>query len=110
MSRYHRHLRIKKERALIVQKLKKPRLVDRLTFIAAVLEPVVTVPQVTVIFADRTAAGISLPTWFGYDLLTLVWLWYGWVHKDRLIILYQGLFFIVQTGVIVGGMLYGAKW
>ena len=110
MSRYHRHLHIKKERALIVKKLRKPKLVDRMTFMAAILEPVVTIPQVTIIFADKTAAGISLPTWFGYEFLTLVWLWYGFVHKDRLIILYQGLFMVVQTGVIIGGLIYGAKW
>lgn len=110
MSRYHRHQRIKKQRTLIVKKSKHTKLVDRATFIVAILEPLVTVPQVITIFADKTAAGVSLATWFGYEILTLVWLWYGFVHKDRIILLYQGLFLIVQSGVIVGGLMYGAKW
>ncbi len=110
MSRYHRHKRINKVHTLIVKKVLKPRLVDRLTFIVAVLEPVITFPQVYVIFENKTAAGVSLFTWVGYEVLTIIWLWYGIVHKDKMIILYQGLFMIVQTGVIIGGLLYGAKW
>ncbi len=110
MSRHHRHKRIKKVRTLTVKRQVKPKLVDRLTFIVAVIEPVITLPQVYVIFRDKTATGVSLSTWVGYEILTVIWLWYGLEHKDKMIILYQGLFMIVQTGVIVGGILYGAKW
>jgi len=110
MSRYHRHQQIKKHRLLVIRKAAKSRLVDRATFVVAILEPLITLPQVYDIFRDKTAAGLSLSTWIGYDFLTLVWLWYGWVHKDKMILIYQGLFFIVQTGVITGGVLYGAKW
>jgi uncharacterized protein with PQ loop repeat len=109
MSRYHHH-RVKKSRTLVVKKTSKPKLVDKATYVAAVLEPIITIPQVWTIFADKTAAGVSLSTWVGYDALILVWLWYGIVHKDKLILLYQGLFFIVQTAVIIGGLIYGAKW
>jgi uncharacterized protein with PQ loop repeat len=109
MSRYHHH-QVKKQHTLTVKKSKKPKLVDRATFAVAILEPLVTLPQVITIFADKTAAGVSLATWTGYELLTLVWIWYALVHKDRLILLYQGLFLIIQTGVIIGGLMYGAKW
>lgn len=109
MSRYH-HSRVKKHRTLTVKKTKRSLFVDRATYVVAVLEPLVTVPQVVIIFVNKTAAGVSLATWVGYELLTMVWIWYGIVHKDRLILLYQGLFLIIQTGVIIGGLIYGAKW
>jgi uncharacterized protein with PQ loop repeat len=109
MSKYHNHQRIKK-RTLVVKKSANTKLVDRATLIVAILEPLITIPQVITIFANKTAAGVSLTTWIGYELLTLVWLWYAIVHKDRLIFLYQGLFFVIQTGVIIGGLMYGAKW
>jgi len=76
----------------------------------AILEPIITLPQVFTIFLNKTAAGVSLLTWVGYEILTVVWLWYAVVHKDKLIFLYQGLYFLVQTGVIAGGLMYGAKW
>jgi len=108
MARYHNHKRIK--RTIVAKKTVNARLADRATFIVAILEPLITVPQVITIFSNRTAAGVSLITWVGYEVLTLVWLWYAVVHKDRIIFLYQGLFFIIQTGVIIGGLMYGARW
>src|ERR1700677_2546237 len=110
MAKYHNHQRIKKQRTLVVKKSANARLADRATLVVAILEPLITIPQMIVIFTSKTAAGVSLITWVGYELLTIVWLWYAIVHKDRLIFLYQGLFFIIQTGVIIGGLMYGAKW
>lgn len=88
----------------------KPRLVDRLTYCAAIIEPVITVPQAVTIFQRHSATAISLSTWVGYEGLTLVWLWYGLVHRERMILTYQGLFFITQAAVIIGAFIYGAKW
>lgn len=99
-----------KKHALIVKKHKKPLLVDRLTYAAAIIEPVITIPQALVIFRDQTAAGVSLSSWVGYEILTAIWIWYALVHKQRLILVYQGLFFIIQAVVIVGGFMYGASW
>ncbi len=110
MSRYHRHKLINKHRTLIIKKSRHARLIDRATYVVAILEPLITVPQVVTIFAQHTAAGVSLSTWFGYEILTVIWLCYGYIHRDKIIILYQGLFMIMQTGVIVGGLIYGAKW
>jgi uncharacterized protein with PQ loop repeat len=95
---------------MVVKKQAKPLLVDRLTYVAAILEPLITLPQVYQIFHQRTAAGVSLTSWIGYEALTLVWLWYGIVHKERVIIVYQGLFALFQIAIIVGGIMYGAKW
>ncbi len=110
MTRLVRHSHHKKRRVLIASKKTKPLLVDRLTYIAAVVEPVITIPQALIIFREQTAAGVSLSSWIGYEILTVIWLWYAIVHKERLILVYQGLFFIVQAVVIVGAIMYGASW
>ena len=109
MNKKNKHLD-KRRHVLVSTKKIKPLLVDRLTYAAAIVEPIVTVPQVVVIFRDQTAAGISLFSWAGYQAMTLIWIWYAIVHKDKLILMYQSLFFIVQTAVIVGGIIYGAHW
>lgn len=110
MTKIHRHLHKKKRSVLIPSKKAHPLLVDRLTYAAAIIEPAITIPQALIIFRDQTAAGISLFSWIGYEVLTAVWLWYAVVHKERLIFIYQGLFFIIQAIVITGGIIYGAKW
>lgn len=110
MTKYHQNKHVKKRRVLITKKKAKPLVVDRLTYMAAIIEPVITIPQAHQIFRDKTAAGISLFSWVGYEILTLIWIWYALVHKERMILVYQGLFFVVQLAVIIGGVIYGAKW
>ena len=110
MSHPHKQKQIRRHRTLVVKKQKKPILVDRLTYVAAIVEPIITIPQATVIFKEKTAAGISLGSWIGFQILTAVWIWYALVHKDWLILTYQGLFFVVQAAVIIGAIIYGANW
>ncbi len=110
MTKYHQHVHQKKHRALVLQKKAKAKVVDRLVYAAAIIEPIITIPQAVIIFKYQTAAGISLSSWIGFQILTMIWIWYGLVHKDKLILVYQGLFFIVQGVVIAGAIVYGAGW
>ena len=110
MSKYHRMKHKKSHKALVVKKQAKPLWIDRLTYLVALIEPAITLPQLYLIFHDKTAAGISLSSWLGYEIFTVIWLIYGIVHKEKVIILYQTLWLILQAGVIVGGLMYGAKW
>lgn len=110
MTKYHRHVQQKKHKVLVVKKQANYKLVDRLTYIVAIVEPAITLPQVYIIFHDRTAAGIALSSWVGYELFTSIWLWYGIVHKDKIITIYQIMWLILQTLIIIGGLMYGAKW
>ena len=93
-----------------MSKKTKPKLIDRLIYVAAIVEPVVAIPQVYQIFHGRTAAGISISTWAGYDVLSLVWLWYGFAHKEKVIIFYQSSWLVLQSVILIGAALYGGKW
>ena len=42
--------------------------------------------------------------------LALIWIWYGVVVKDKSIILYQTLFFLIDGSLMAGAILYGAHW
>lgn len=85
-------------------------LIDRMTYAAAIVETFIVMPQVYQIFHDKNASGVSLFSWTGFEVLNLVWLLYGIAHREKLIIFYASAYGIVQFWVIVGGMLYGAKW
>lgn len=110
MSKYRRHHHQKARKALVVKKQTKPLLVDRATYLVAAIEPIITLPQLYLIFRDKTAAGIALSSWVGYQIFTIVWLWYGIVHKEKVIIFYQTCWLFLQSAIIFGGLLYGAKW
>ena len=81
-----------------------------LTLSVAIIEPPVTLPQVATIVIHHTAAGVSLSTWTGYDLVTVIWLFYAYFHRINVILIESSLFMLVQTAVIVVGLLYGAQW
>jgi uncharacterized protein with PQ loop repeat len=84
--------------------------IDRIILAVAVVEPIFTIPQVYVIFKDRDASGISITTWIGFNILTIIWIWYAIEHKDKIVLIYQGLFFLFNTLVIIGAIIYGGQW
>jgi len=109
MTRYHRHIAKKSQTNLLTSR-KGVRIINRLTYFAAIVEPLVTAPQVYDIFRHQDASGVSISTWAGFEALTVVWLLYGYVHKERVILIYQGLFAIFQAAVIIGALLYGGRF
>lgn len=79
---------------------------DKLMYVIAFLGPLLTVPQVIQIFSTHSAAGVSIVTWLGYQVLTIMWVIYGVGRKDVPLILTEVLWFTVQALVIVGIFLY----
>ncbi len=86
------------------------KFINRIIIVAAVLEPMFVLPQVIQIFRDKSAEGVSIITWLGLSVLTGMWVWYAYVNKEKMVLLYQGLFFTFNTMVIVGALIYGGKW
>lgn len=84
--------------------------VNKIIMTAAIIEPLLTLPQAYIIFKNQTAADISLTTWIGFNVLTLIWIWYSIVNKQKVILVYQGLYFIFNTIVIIGALTYGGTW
>lgn len=109
MTRLHRYKHRKTQKTLIVKRAVKPQLVDRLVYLAAIVEPLLTLPQAILVYRQKSAADISILSWIGFEIMTLIWLWYAVVHKERMIFIYQGLFLIVDGSILVAAMLYGGR-
>lgn len=81
-------------------------LLDKYFWLFALAGPLLTIPQVITIYTRRTAAGVSLMTWTAYAILNIAWLAYGIKHRERMIILNNILWLIVNTLVAVGVIIY----
>jgi uncharacterized protein with PQ loop repeat len=81
--------------------------VDAAMSVAAVIHPLMAVPQIVQIYATKETAGLSLLTWTGWLVLGLVFLAYGLAHKLGPYILMQVLWVVVDILVIVGILIYG---
>lgn len=100
----------KPKRTLVVKSRIHPLVVDRVTYVIAIIEPIITIPQAVQIFRNQNAEGISIFSWIGYELFTIIWLWYGLVHKDKVITVYCIMYAFIQAAIIIGAILYGGSW
>jgi len=92
------------------QKSKKELFIDKVILPVAIAEPLFTLPQVIIIFRNHDASDVSIITWLGFNLMTLMWIWYAIVHKEKVVLIYQLLFFIINCFVIIGALVYGGQW
>ncbi len=81
-------------------------IIDKLVYFAAIFSPAMTLDQVWIIWAEKNTAGLSLLTWLSYTIVTLIWLSYGIVHKEKVIILSNIIWIILNIFIVSGIILY----
>jgi len=82
------------------------RVVDAIIYVISIIGPFVSIPQLVEIYGKGNTAGVSLPTWIGYTVLTAIWLVYGTVHHERPIIIAQSLWLVFNALVVVGVIIH----
>ncbi len=82
------------------------RVIDGCVYFAATLGPVFTLPQLYLVWTTKDVTGISLATWEGYLVISIVWLVYGIYHKVKPIIFCNVLWTLVDGGVVLGILMY----
>src|SRR3989344_4113641 len=60
---------------------------DVIIYPVAIAAPLALLPQVIQVYKTQDVSSLSLPSWFIFGILNLAWLVYGWVHKERPIII-----------------------
>lgn len=89
-----------------LSKKQKLTSVDRLMSVAAVLFPLMALPQVYEIYSKHNVAGVSLLSWVAFMALGLIFLAYGIMHKIKPFIVTQVLWFIIDFLMVGGILLY----
>jgi uncharacterized protein with PQ loop repeat len=82
------------------------RFLDKLLIFVAAVSPFMTLPQIILIFSTKSAESLSLFSWGMYTFFNIPWIIYGFVHKDRPIMIAYILWFIMNLTVTVGILLY----
>jgi uncharacterized protein with PQ loop repeat len=106
MHHLHRRKRVYQKLEPVPHPDPRIRFLDKAIYVAGVLGPFFTIPQILKIWMGREALGVSLWSWIGYLALSVVWLIYGMAHKDKPIILMNGLNIVIQIFVILGIIVY----
>jgi hypothetical protein len=82
------------------------KFLDKAMIVIAMLSPIMTIPQIWKIFFYQNATGVSALTWGSYVLLNVPWIIYGFVHKERIILINTILWFFINGVVTIGAILY----
>ena len=80
--------------------------VDKLIYVVGVFVPAMSLIQVHKIYAEKTADGISMIAYCGFFAANLVWLLYGFLHKEKPIVLMYILLAVFNFAVIIGTIIY----
>jgi Sugar efflux transporter for intercellular exchange len=82
------------------------RLTDYMVYAASGLSILFTTDQARIVWIDHNVSGISLPAWGCYLVSSSVWIFYGWVHKDRTILIMNTLWVFMYVLIVVGAIIY----
>ena len=83
------------------------RALDRVIYAIAILAPVMSLPQVWDIWSTRSAGAVSLLTWGSWIGFAAIWLLYGFVHREKPIIVMNILWILVDVAVVAGILMFG---
>ena len=105
----HLHQRKRLSRTLEPYPARTPwkRVFDRVILGVGILGPIMSFPQIVLIHGGRDASGVSPITFFSWALFDILWIFYGLVHKETPIITTYMLWFVCNTLIFIGAMLYG---
>jgi uncharacterized protein with PQ loop repeat len=79
---------------------------DMLAYIASGLSIFFTFDQIRMIWIDHNAAGVSIVAWCFYFLSSAVWLFYGIVHRDRVLKIVNTTWLFLNFSIALGAYLY----
>jgi MtN3 and saliva related transmembrane protein len=79
---------------------------ERLMIFVAVVGPFANLPQLLKIWIKKKTNGVSLVSWILFSILSIVWLIYGIVKKDKYIIIALGITLILQLLIVIGTVIY----
>ena len=82
-------------------------LFDKIIYAVVFIAPILNLPQLFEVWFNRNAAGVSFISWFGFSILSVVWLIYGILHKEKPLIFMNIALAVVQGLVALGVVLYG---
>jgi MtN3 and saliva related transmembrane protein len=84
----------------------KRTLLSQLVLFVGIAEPITTIPQIYDIFSTHSAAGVSMLTWLGGAIASIVWVVYAYSEKDKPLLVSSLLWVIFEGLVVVGTILY----
>ncbi len=107
-THHHQHLRkrihVQHEQFPHPNKLK--RFLDKIIYIIWAAGPIMMLPQHYNIFVKHEVWWLAMSTWWAFSFMSLIWLLYWVIHKDKAIIFANTLWAIANSLVFAWILIY----
>ena len=87
--------------------LKHKKWLHKVVYLAGVLGPVMTIPQIIKIWIEKDASGVSALSWGSYFVLSGFWLAYGFEDRQLPVIINYAFWMVAHLVVFIGVLVYG---
>ncbi len=94
---YHPHRKVKNS---------PHKRLDQVMSVVAIVSPFIMLPQIIDIYSTQNAGSISIVSWLGSAVTSLIWFLYGSAHKEFPIVFNSGLGVIIALTIVLGAWLY----
>jgi uncharacterized protein with PQ loop repeat len=81
-------------------------ILDDIVLLLAFVMPLTFIPQIIKMHVTQSVTDISLTTYISLLALTLPWVLYGMVHKEKVIILNNFMWLVVHLSIIISYFIY----
>ncbi len=77
-------------------------LVDEAAYAVGIFGVIIFIPQLYKVWVGQNVAGLSLISWVGMAVGSIIWLFYGMVHKQKPMIMVNIFLAIIQIAIAIG--------
>jgi len=107
LEHYHLRKRIHQKHEPYPHPDKVKRIFDKIIYVAVIVGPIMNLPQLFKIWMYQNASGVSFVSWISFSIISVLWLIYGVLHKNKPIIFMNFALMIIQALIALGTLLYG---
>lgn len=81
--------------------------IDKAVYFIGIFGVLIYIPQLTKIWIGKNVTGVSLVSWVGITIGSIIWFSYGIIHKQKPLIVVNFLLAVIQFIIVLGIYLYG---
>ena len=78
------------------------RMFDGAMYFGSFIGPIIVLPQIIQVWVYHNTQGVSLASWALFGVSSILWMTYGIIHKEKVLIFANALFTIVNFLVVIG--------
>ena len=79
---------------------------DKIIYVVVIFAPIANLPQLFKILMEKNASGVSPISWIFFSLISITWLIYGILHKDKHILIMNAILIVIQTLIAISAIIY----